>query len=101
MKQIKTIKTRLDNAAIFDKDVNAALADGWQLKKREVLIPMAQNDRCTVYTMLYAELEKEVITEEERCCENCKHSDKDSNERPCCECNDGVKYPTKWEEAEG
>jgi hypothetical protein len=87
MLQIKTIRAVYTDD--FDFQVNGALQDGWTLVRR-----LSGHD-------FIAELEKEVITEEERSCENCKHSDKDSNDIPCCECNDGDKYPTKWEEAEG
>lgn len=57
MKQIKTIRFRLDNAEKFDEAVNAAIGQGWRLTKREVLMPMAQANAYT-YIMLYAELEK-------------------------------------------
>jgi hypothetical protein len=60
MKQIKTIKNRLDNAASFDTEVNAALAEGWQLTKRAVLQPKAQSESLQTFTMLYAELERDV-----------------------------------------
>lgn len=33
MLQIKTIRNRLDNPTLFDDEVNAALRDGWTLKK--------------------------------------------------------------------
>lgn len=57
--EIKTITKRLDYSGDFDKVVNAALADGWTLTKREVLQPPAQpNDGTRLCTMLYAELEK-------------------------------------------
>ena len=60
MKQIKTIRSRLDNAEDFDFKVNMAIADGWELKKRRILRPVAQSiDRYTC-TILYAELEKEI-----------------------------------------
>lgn len=59
MKQIKTIKNRLDNAEDFDLKVNMAIADGWELKKRKVLKPAAQSEEKYTYIMLYAELEKE------------------------------------------
>jgi hypothetical protein len=94
MKQIKTIKNRLDNAASFDKEVNAALAEGWQLTKREVLQPKAQSESLQAYTMLYAELEREEITEAERCCENCAHYDTVSHNPPCCDCSEDA---NKWE----
>lgn len=59
--KIKTIKNRLDNAAQFDEDVNAALADGWVLARREVLLPQQPHCGGTyLHIMLYAELQKEV-----------------------------------------
>lgn len=60
MLQIKTIRYRLDNITSFDDDVNAALREGWTLKKRTVLLPISQNDTRYTYMMLYAELEMEV-----------------------------------------
>lgn len=56
MKQIKTIIERYaDN---FDKAVNAALAEGWILTKREVLPPF-EGERFYAEQKLYAELERE------------------------------------------
>lgn len=86
MLQIKTIRDK--DPAAFDEAVNTALADGWTLARR-----LTGAD-------FIAEMEKEIITEAERCCENCKHCDLDGNCEPCRDCNDGVKYPTKWEAAE-
>lgn len=60
MLQIKTIRNRLDNPTLFDDEVNAALRDGWTLKKRTVLRPIGQSESAYSHTMLYAELEKEV-----------------------------------------
>ena len=60
MKQIKTIRSRLDNAKDFDLEVNMAIADGWELKKRRILRPVAQSEERYTYTILYAELEKEL-----------------------------------------
>ena len=60
MLQIKTIRNRLENATLFDDEVNAALHDGWTLKKRTVLRPIGQSESVYMHTMLYAELEKEV-----------------------------------------
>jgi hypothetical protein len=90
MKQIKTIKNRLDNNEDFDVAVNKALADGWILVKREVLVPNTP-DR---FTMLYVELEKEVVTEAERCCENCLHFENASTLEPCASCSEDC---NKWE----
>lgn len=85
MKQIKTIHHRIDDSARFDKEINDALAEGWQLTRRE-FVPG--------YVILYAELEREVITEVEKCCENCAHFDKDFTQEPCCNCSDDA---DKWE----
>ena len=62
MLQIKTIWNRLNNLTPFDDEVNAALRDGWTLKKRTVLRPIGQSESAYAYTymLLYAELEKEV-----------------------------------------
>lgn len=64
MLQIKTIRNRLDNPTLFDDEVNAALRDGWTLKKRTVLRPISQQDTTYTHTMLYAELEKEVADDD-------------------------------------
>lgn len=64
MLQIKTIRNRLDNSALFDDEVNAALRDGWTLKKRTVLRPIGQSESAYSHTMLYAELEKEVADDD-------------------------------------
>lgn len=65
MKQIKTIRTRIDDAGLFDDAVNEAIEDGWALKKRKTLIPKAQNENEYTHILLYAELEINVETEEE------------------------------------
>ena len=54
MKQIKTIRYRLENSEDFDSAVNAAIKEGWTLTRREVLMPPTDDK----YIMLYAELEK-------------------------------------------
>lgn len=64
MLQIKTIRDRLDNNTCFDDEVNAALRDGWTLKKRTVLRPIGQSESVYAHTMLYAELEKEVADDD-------------------------------------
>lgn len=64
MLQIKTIRNRLDNNTYFDDEVNAALRDGWTLKKRTVLRPISQQEATFVHMMLYAELEKEVADDD-------------------------------------
>lgn len=64
MLQIKTIRNRLDNPTLFDDEVNAALRDGWTLKKRTVLRPIGQFESTYTYMLLYAELEKEVADDD-------------------------------------
>lgn len=64
MLQIKTIWNRLGNPTLFDDEVNAALRDGWTLKKRTVLRPIGQSESVYTHTMLYAELEKEVADDD-------------------------------------
>lgn len=81
MLQIKTI--RRSGPEDFDKEVNAALLDGWELGKRYL------SDVGFV-----AELERGVITEGEKCCENCKHYTNSAEAEPCVSCNDNA---SKWE----
>lgn len=64
MLQIKTIWNHLDNPTLFDDEVNAALRDGWTLKKRTVLRPIGQSESVFGHMILYAELEKEVTKDE-------------------------------------
>jgi hypothetical protein len=64
MLEIKTILNDLNEAADFDKNVNAALADGWKLVRRDVL-PGWEGDTTVAYRKLYAELERETEPEEE------------------------------------
>lgn len=84
MLQIKTIKKT--DADLFDIYVNEALRDGWTLARRLT----GPND-------FVAELEKEIVTEAERCCENCKHRHADPADEPCSSCSDDC---DKWEAAE-
>lgn len=84
MKQIKTIKSRIDYDKDFDEKVNAAIAEGWELKRRELIPSYTTNS----YTILYAELEREVITEAERCCENCRYYSTAPGAEPCCSCSE-------------
>lgn len=52
--EIKTIILNADYAEKFDNKVNTALADGWELVRREVIIAQTEK-QCTG---LYAELAK-------------------------------------------
>lgn len=56
--KIKTITRRLGDPDDFDTAVNAALADGWTLKKRYIAEPY-EGRSMLFYRMLIAELEKE------------------------------------------
>lgn len=84
MLQIKTIKATFPRD--FDQQVNEALADGWTLTRR-----------LTGHDDFVAEMEREIITEAERDCENCKHSGLPLESAPCCFCNTEA---DKWEAAE-
>ena len=64
MLQIKTIRARMDNPTYFDNEVNAALRDGWTLKKRTVVRPISQHNTTYTHMMLYAELEMEVANDD-------------------------------------
>lgn len=92
MKEIYTSWARFDQVENVERDVNKHLAEGWQIVKREVIPCPA--DPCK--SVLFYELERETITEDEKTCENCKHYDCDGNAEPCVSCQDGE----KWEAAE-
>lgn len=98
MKQIKTIKAYMDDAGVFDKAVNDALADGWKLVKREVLQPY-ETTHYEFLRSLYAELERETITAAERCCENCKYSAIGLRCEICRTCVRVDNAPNNWEPA--
>lgn len=83
MLQIKTIRDA--NPAGFDEKVNVALMDGWTLVRR-----LSGPD-------YIAEMEKEIITEIERCCENCKNFETAANREPCLSCSNNC---SNWEEQE-
>ncbi len=81
MLQIKTIKRQ--NPELFDMAVNEALADGWTLARR-----LTGPDVCI------AELEKVIITESERTCENCRYRDTSPGQEPCFSCSETC---SEWE----
>lgn len=86
MLQIKTIYDTEPEK--FDEKVNAALAEGWTLTKRH-LASCGWN----------AELERVIITEDEKCCDNCKHGDKQATVPPCNFCEDASKWEA-WEKCD-
>lgn len=73
MLQIKTICKNLTKD--FDEAVNAALAEGWTLCRRAI-VPEG----------FIAEMEKEIITEAERDCDNCEYCDLREDQGPCKTC---------------
>ena len=83
MLQIKTIRNT--DPAAFDEAVNAALADGWTLTRR---LTGPGPD-------FVAEMEREVVTEKERTCENCKYWEQQPESPPCRDCSDDC---DKWEQ---
>lgn len=84
MLQIKTIKKA--DPVYFDEAVNNALAAGWTLTRR-----------CLVPEGFIAEMEKVIITETEKCCENCKHRDTHPDREPCFSCSETC---SEWEAQE-
>lgn len=62
MLQIKTIIKKLGYQNEFDDVVNDALASGWELVRRDFFSDTSTPEHCV---FLYAELEREVIVEEE------------------------------------
>lgn len=86
MLQIKTIADKLTDR--FDDRVNKALEEGWALTRRYY----------TPNEYFAAELERVVVTDAERTCENCIYSNNRSDVEPCCNCSPDA---DKWEPMEG
>lgn len=88
MLQIKTIIDDHNNhLGTFDRKVNDALAEGWELKRRD-LVPRQSG------FILYAELEKDDEEEDDHLCETCAHQFKEPQEQPCVECDGNC---SRWE----
>lgn len=64
MLEIKTIAHPATEREEFDAEVNKALAEGWELIRRDI-IPPYEGSTYVWERILYAELEREVETEEE------------------------------------
>lgn len=100
MKQIKTIIETVSNgyydrdAEKFDTAVNKAIENGWTLTERKIVHPISQPDGSTSLPMLYAELERHIITEDEKNCNNCAHCNLPPDREPCLSCSDDG---DKWE----
>lgn len=63
MKQIKTVTAPFERSEWFDKSINKLMAEGWTLKKRDILnVPgvLTEAFNAPVVQVLYAELEKYV-----------------------------------------
>lgn len=99
MKRIKTVMIKMRDVADlaeFDEKVNAAMAEGWTLTKREAL----QVQSVGVVCILYAELERELVEEKqsepkERRCGNCAHYGTPCYDYPCTCCTDANKWEPK------
>ncbi len=101
MKQIKTIMRNASAPEEFDAEVNKAIAEGWTLVKRDVLLPYEGPTRI-FHRMLYAELERETVevkqaeqTTGRPSCWTCKWDYKKSNSEPCRNCNGGDRWEPK------
>jgi len=90
MKQIKTVIRQSGFVEEFDKELNDALLEGWKITRRDFLIPRV-NGRSS---LLYAELEKDILADVDACCENCKYYDLSNDEEPCGSCSEDA---DKWE----
>lgn len=64
MLEIKTIMHKFNEVEKFDAEVNEAIADGWDLVRRDV-IPGWEGQTTIAYRKLYAELERIVDDPEE------------------------------------
>lgn len=95
MLQIKTLVKEIQYVQAFDEEVNQALAAGWHLAKRD-LVQHTLAARGTL-DYFYAELVKEITTEAERNCGNCRHCDTAPDKEPCFGCNSNA---SNWEAAE-
>lgn len=61
MREIKTVAKPIEAAGAFDREVNALLAEGWQLKSREVISAPGLPDEAfhtPIIRVLYAALER-------------------------------------------
>lgn len=95
MLQIKTIVKEIQYVQAFDEEVNQALAAGWHLAKRD-LVQHTLAARGTL-DYFYAELVRDIITEAERNCDNCRHFDNDADAEPCASCSSTA---SNWEAVE-
>lgn len=96
MKQIKTIMVKMrdvDDLAEFDEKVNAAMAEGWALAKREAL----QVQSVGIVCVLYAELERQTVEAKKITlgCDTCKWWFKKGYREPCRCCNGSDKWEPK------
>jgi len=90
MKQIKTVIGEVKFSELFDKEVNDALLEGWKITRRDLFVSHVNGKS----TLLYAELEKDILTDVDACCENCKYHDLSNVEEPCSSCSEDA---DKWE----
>ena len=90
MKQIKTVIRQIGFVEEFDKELNDALLEGWKITRRDLFVSHVNGKS----TLLYAELEKDFLTDVDACCENCTYYDLSNVEEPCISCNEDA---DKWE----
>lgn len=103
--KIKTIAARYTSD--FDAEVNAALAEGWKLKRRD-FIPPFEGETSRMSLLFYAELELDADGEEEdkaeaiehHGCWDCRHYPAEPKKRPCDNCMTAEEQPTEWEAKE-
>ena len=99
MLEIKTIAHPTAEREEFDAEVNKALAEGWELVRRDI-IPPYEGSTYVWERILYAELEREVETEEEDEDETDDGSAKwvlSRNPAKPCRCSAcGFEAPAEW-----
>ena len=87
MKEIKTVIEK--RPELFDEEVNKALAEGWNLTRRDVFPGH----------YFLAELERDVkntnIDYEEKNCKDCKHFYCSCRDEPCFSCGEGEHWEAK------
>jgi hypothetical protein len=88
MKKIITAWSSFQKLEPLEKSINERLAEGWQIVKREVIPCPA--DPCK--SVLFYELEQDVITEDEKTCENCRYYICLGDQEPCASCKEGEKW---------
>lgn len=84
--QIKTVVQH--DVSTFDAHVNEHLSsgEGWRLIEYKLVLTNGNGYH-------YAHLEREVMEEQDKECDNCRHCDTHAGAPPCCYCDDA----SQWE----